>query len=74
MGHIWHSALIDYSSFTNIQTQTLVSSHTHRDDRGTPVFIAPEFHCGMVANATLEELKRAHIWAFGLLMPIESRN
>ena len=52
----------------NIQTQTLVTSHTHRVDRGTPVFIAPEFQCGLVANATLEQLKRADIWAFGLLM------
>ena len=54
------------SKDANIQTQTLVASHTHSVDRGTPVFIAPEFHCGMVANATLEELKRADVWAFGL--------
>ena len=62
--------LVDFgeSKDANIQTQTLVASHTHRVDRGTPVFIAPEFHCGMVANATLEKLKRADIWAFGLLM------
>ena len=62
--------LVDFgeSKDANIQTQSLLTSRTHRVDRGTPVFIAPEFHCGFVANATLEELKRADIWAFGLLM------
>ena len=46
----------------NIQTQTLVTSHTHRVDRGTPAFIAPKFQCGLVANATLEQLKRADMY------------
>ena len=54
------------SKDANIQTQTLVISNTHRVDRGkpVPVFIAPEFYCGLVANATLEELKQTDIWAF----------
>ncbi len=72
---IFHDApvrakLVDFgeSKDANIQTQTLVTTHTNRVDRGTPVFIAPEFHCGLIAKATLEELKRADIWAFGLLM------
>ncbi len=56
------------SKDASIQTQTLVTTHTNRVDRGTPVFIAPEFHCGLIAKATLEELKQADIWAFGLLM------
>ena len=53
--------LVDFgeSKDANIQTQTLAASHTQRVGRGTPVFIAPDFHCGKVANATLEELKRA---------------
>ena len=62
--------LVDFgeSKDASIQTQTLVTTHTNRVDRGTPVFIAPEFHCGLIAKATLEELKQADIWAFGLLM------
>jgi serine/threonine protein kinase len=43
---VW-AKLVDFgeSKDTNIQTHTLVTTHTNCVDRGTPIFIAPEFHC-----------------------------
>ena len=51
-----------------LQTQTLVSSQTHRVDRGTVVFMAPELHHQPLKPVSHEDLKKADIWAYGLVM------
>ena len=56
------------SRTTYLQTQTLVSSQTHNVNRGTPVFMAPELHHQPMNPISHDDLKKADIWAYGLVM------
>ena len=40
----------------------------NRVDCGTPVFMAPELHLQPSSSVSLEDLKKADIWAYGLIM------
>lgn len=53
-----------------IQTKTICQSRTGNVDRGTVPFMAPEILLDSVFLkwATLEDLKRADIWAYGMLL------
>ena len=51
-----------------LQTQTLLQSHTHRLNRGTPLFTAPEAYLEPTKPMSQEALKNADIWALGLIM------
>ena len=56
------------SRATYLQTQTLVQSRTHRANRGTPVYMAPELHLHPANSLNHNDLVKADIWAFGLIM------
>ncbi|XP_028391896.1 calcium-dependent protein kinase 2-like [Dendronephthya gigantea] len=56
------------SRATNLQTQTLVQSQTNRLNRGTPVYMAFELHSHPTKALTHDDLKKADMWAFGLVM------
>ena len=56
------------SRATYLQTQTLVQSRTKRINRGTPIYMAPELHLESAHALTQNDLVKADIWAFGLVM------
>lgn len=56
------------SRATYLQTQTLVKSHTNRVDRGTPVYMPPELNLGSQKEATVEDMKKADVWSFGMTL------
>ena len=49
------------------QTQSIVQSCTDDICRGTPVFMAPEIHMGLLTSATQLDLQKTDIWSLGLL-------
>lgn len=49
------------------QTRSILQSRTDEITRGTPVYMAPEIHLGILKNATLADLKRTDIWSLGML-------
>ena len=53
---------------TYLQTRTLVETHTARVDRGTPAFMAPEAYLRATRSMTKEDLKRADIWSFAMIV------
>lgn len=57
------------SRATFLQTQTLLESQTHRVNRGTPAYMAPETHLNTTSSAVShDDLKKADIWSFGMTM------
>jgi serine/threonine protein kinase len=53
-------------SFDN-QTQSTLQSRTSDIYRGTPVYMAPEIHIGLLKSVTQSDLKKMDIWSLGLL-------
>ncbi len=53
-----------------IQTRTVVCTKTTNVDRGTPAYMAPEtiFHDGRGMEATIEDLKKIDVWAYGMVL------
>ena len=51
-----------------MQTKSILNSQTLRVNHGTPVYQAPEFLVGKtrLSVATIEDMKRANIWALGM--------
>ena len=56
------------SRATYLQTRTLVETRTARVDRGTPAFMAPEAHLEATQPMNQEDLKRADIWSFAMIV------
>ena len=56
------------SRATHLQTQTLVRSRTSRIDRGTPVYMPPEVHLKQNTESTIEDMKNADVWSFGMTL------
>ena len=48
-------------------TQSIVQSCTNDICRGTPVFVAPEIHMGLLTSAIQLDLQKTDIWSLGLL-------
>ena len=56
------------SRATYLQTRTLEETRTARVDRGTPAFMAPEAYLRATRSMTQEDLKRADIWSFAMIV------
>ena len=56
------------SRATHLQTQTVVRSRTSRIDRGTPVYMPPEVHLKQNTESTIEDMKNADVWSFGMTL------
>ncbi|CAH3190164.1 unnamed protein product, partial [Porites evermanni] len=56
------------SRSSEVQTKSILNSQTLRVNRGTPVYQAPEFLVGKtrLSVATIEDMKRADVWALGM--------
>ena len=51
------------------QTQTLITSKTSRIDRaGTLVFMLPEIHLVAYTESSLEDMKKADNWSYGMTL------
>ena len=49
------------------QTQSILQSRTEEIIRGTPVYMAPEIHLGILKSANQIDLKKTDIWSLGIL-------
>ena len=59
----------DFGLSRSLDTQTGSVLQTRTDDicRGTPVYMAPEIHTGLLGKASQDDLKKTDIWSLGLL-------